>query len=396
MQPWAVAQAGLSNAAVLLGLSAAATSVYWLWREISWLRPVRDWSPAPLPAGTPILRIAHLSDLHVVGERYGYRMECGTEGPRSNRSIRHALRRLRAIDRSTTIDRVLVTGDVTDAGTRAEWLEFLDLLRCYPDLRSRVLFVPGNHDVNIVDRTNTGRFDIPFSVSHALRRLRFVTALDAVQGDRVHLVDRLSGSLGPSLAEYLRDGERPARLRELAEQGTWRGRREVANIWEDLFPLVAPPAEPAGCGAILLDSNARSHFSATNAIGVVSRSQLKRLRAVLNASPDRPWIILLHHHVIEYPDSSVKLSDRIALSLMNGPDLLSAIARHSSRVVIFHGHRHRDWIGTSGGVVLCSAPSVALGSIGPDLYHGSFHLNELALTGNGELRLTSAARVQVS
>ena len=167
MQPWAVAQAGLSNAAVFLGLSTAAASLYWLWREIGSLRPLRDWSPAPPLGDAPIVRVAHLSDLHLVGERYGYRMECGTHGPRGNRSIRHALRKLRAIDASTPIDRVLVTGDVTDAGTRAEWVEFLDLLRCYPDIRSRVLFVPGNHDVNIVDRTNTGRFDIPWSVGHA-------------------------------------------------------------------------------------------------------------------------------------------------------------------------------------------------------------------------------------
>ena len=147
---------------------------------------------------------------------------------------------------------------------------------------------------------------------------------------------------------------------------------------------------------ILLDSNARSHFSATNAIGVIGRSQLKKLKAILNAFPDRAWIILLHHHVVEYPVGSVKLADRIALSLMNAPDVLSAIARHASRVVIFHGHRHHDWIGTSGGVVLCSAPSVALGSVGPDLYRGSFHVNELALTGGGGMRLASSERVSVS
>ena len=50
MQPWAVAQAGLSNAAVFLGLSTAAASLYWLWREIASLRPLRDWSPEP-PVG---------------------------------------------------------------------------------------------------------------------------------------------------------------------------------------------------------------------------------------------------------------------------------------------------------------------------------------------------------
>ena len=396
MQPWAVARAGLSNAAVLLGLSTAAASLYWLGREIAWLRPLRDWSSSPIPGDAPVVRVAHLSDLHIVGERYGYRMECGTHGPRGNGSIRHAFRRLRAIDASTPIDRVLVTGDVTDAGTRAEWVEFLDLIRCYPDLRSRILFVPGNHDVNIVDRTNTGRFDIPWSVGHALRRLRFVVALDGVQGEHVHLVDRASGALGPTLRDYLRNGERTARLQQLAARGTWRGRWEISRVWDDIFPLVSPAARPDGCGAILLDSNARSHFSATNAIGVVSRSQLKRLKAILNASPGRAWIVLLHHHVVEYPHESVKLGDRIALSLMNAPDVLAAISRHSARVVIFHGHRHRDWIGTKAGIALCSAPSVALGSDGADLYHGCFHLDELALTGHGGMHLASSERVRVS
>jgi hypothetical protein len=64
--------------------------------------------------------------------------------------------------------------------------------------------------------------------------------------------------------------------------------------------------------------------------------------------------------------------------------------------LIFHGHRHHDGIGTSSGVVLCSAPSVSLGSVGADLYRGSFHVNELALTDGGGLQLTSSARVMVS
>src|SRR5262249_28334735 len=115
MNPWAVARTGLSNAAVILGLSTTAASLFWLWREIAARRPLRDWVPAPSASHT-IVRVAHMSDLHLVGERYGYRMECGTHGPRGNRSMRHALRKLRAIHASTPIDRVLVTGDVTDAG----------------------------------------------------------------------------------------------------------------------------------------------------------------------------------------------------------------------------------------------------------------------------------------
>ena len=395
LQPWAVAKAGLSNAVIVLSLSTVAASLYWMWREIGTRYPLRDWRPGPPVTHAPIVRVAHLSDLHLVGERYGYRMECGTHGPPGNESVEHALTKLSAIHAATPFDCVLVSGDVTDAGTRAEWVEFLDLLRSCPDIRSRVLFVPGNHDVNIVDRTNTGRFDLPWSVGHALRRLRFIVALDEVQGERVHVVNG-AGGLGPTLRDYLSAPDRMARLRELAEQGTWRGRWEIAKVWNDVFPLVVPSAEPGGCGVILLDSNARSHFSATNAVGVIGRSELKKFRAILNAFPDHAWIILLHHHVVEYPVASVKLTDRIALSLMNAPDVLAAIARHASHVVIFHGHRHHDWIGMKGDVVLCSAPSVSLGSVGPDLYRGSFHINELALTGGGGMRLTSSERVMVS
>ena len=35
-------------------------------------------------------------------------------------------------------------------------------------------------------------------------------------------------------------------------------------------------------------------------------------------------------------------------------DLLAVIAPYASRVIVFHGHRHTDWIGTCGDVVLCS------------------------------------------
>ncbi len=84
-------------------------------------------------------------------------MEAGTDGPRGNWPMRSALRKLGAIHASAPVDRVLMTGDITDAGTRAEWAEFVDLLRGCPELRRRLSLVPGNHDVNIIDRANPGR-----------------------------------------------------------------------------------------------------------------------------------------------------------------------------------------------------------------------------------------------
>ena len=396
VQPWPVVKAALGNAAVILGFSTVVESLYWLWREFTISGPVLDWVPNPSKAESSIARVAHLSDLHLVGERYGYRMEAGTQGPRGNRCIRNAWRKLAAIDALTPLDRVFVTGDITDAGTRPEWAEFVDLLRNYPELRARLSFVPGNHDMNIVDRTNPGSLDLPWSTSQSLRKLRVVLALDAVQGDRAHVVDHASGALGPSLTDYLREGERMELLRALAQRGSLRGRWEIAKIWNAIFPLVEPAPGNDGYGLILLNSNAPSHFLLTNAIGIVNRSQLSALKSILRNSPGRAWIILLHHQVVEYPVASISLRYRIGLALVNAPDVLAAIVPYAARILVLHGHRHTDWIGTCGDVVLCSAPSVSLGSShGEEKYRGSFHIHDLAFGAGGDIRLTTTERVQV-
>jgi hypothetical protein len=221
-----------------------------------------------------------------------------------------------------------------------------------------------------------------------------VLALDAVQGQRAHIVDRASGALGPTLSDYLRKDGRVERLRALADRGTARGRREISKVWDAIFPLVEPPSAGDGYGLILLNSNARSHFALTNAIGVVNPSQLKAVKSILRAFPHNAWMILLHHQVVEYPVASISLTDRIGLALVNAPDVLAAIAAHASRCLVLHGHRHRDWIGTCQDVVLCSAPSAALGSQ-EEKYRGSFHIHEFALGAHGGIRLTATERVRV-
>jgi predicted phosphodiesterase len=391
---WPLAMTALGNAALILGLSAAIESLYWIWRELSLAGAVVDWIPDPLPPASPVVRIAHLSDLHIVGERYGYRMEAGTEGPRGNRTIRRALRRLTAVDAATPFDRVVITGDITDGGTRAEWAEFLDLLRGCPALRRRLLLVPGNHDVNIIDRANPGRFDLPWSIAQSLRKLRVVLAIDTLAGERMHVVERQSGSAGPCLREFLRQGRRAELLRELANRGTARGRRELARVWEAMFPLIEPPEAGGAYGMILLNSNARSHFALTNAIGVVGPPQLSALRRILG-NTRHPWLVLLHHQVVEYPRVSVSLRERIGLALINAPELVSILAPHARRIIVLHGHRHRDWIGACANIVLCSAPSVSLGADGLDKYHGSFHIHHLSVAAD-RLQLTATERLRVS
>jgi len=176
---WALLRTTLGNAAVILGLSTCVESLYWLWRELKYRGGVRDWSPG---SGTiaPNVRVAHLSDPHFVGEPYGYRMQSGTGGPRGNECIREGIERLAEIHSANPLDRVLITGDITDAGTRAEWAEFAAMLEPFQELKSRLSFVPGNHDVNIVDRSNPGRFDLPWGAGQPLRQFRNVLALDMI------------------------------------------------------------------------------------------------------------------------------------------------------------------------------------------------------------------------
>jgi hypothetical protein len=52
--------------------------------------------------------------------------------------------------------------------------------------------------------------------------------------------------------------------------------------------------------------NGRSHFALTSAIGVVGPAQLKALRLVLRTIR-HPWLVLLHHWVVEYPVASIRL-----------------------------------------------------------------------------------------
>ena len=393
---WGIARAALWNAVVVLAFWTAIIGIQWLWREISINKPIREWVNPHDSDGAARVRVAHLSDLHIVGSRYGFRMESGKRGPRGNGRVRRALHSLADMHAASPIDRVLVSGDITDAGTRAEWIEFTRILDECPELRAKCLFVPGNHDVNVVDPTNPGRLDLPGSMGQALRILRVVLALDDVQGGVMRVVDRASGALGPTLREYLRAGSRPELIRELASRGTRRGRREIGRVWDAIFPLVIPPPDEGGCGVMLLDSNARRHLSLTNAMGIVGRSQLNAMRSVLRSSRDRSWLVVLHHHIVEYPLPSIALSERIGLSLANASEVLAVISGHPSHVLILHGHRHRDWIGTNENLTLCSGPSVTLGSYNSDRRHGYFHVYEIHCANGGVMHLECSRVVAVA
>jgi hypothetical protein len=213
----------------------------------------------------------------------------------------------------------------------------------------------------------------------------------ALQGDRVRVVDRARRRLGRSLATTL-----SPHLREMivfGDKGQPRLSPALTELWARVFPMVLPPDADDGLGIILLDSNADTHFSFTNALGMITADQARALDIACAQYPRACWVIALHHHVVEYPRLAKALSVRVGTALVNGNWFVRRMVPLASRTVLLHGHRHIDWIGECGGVRIISAPSPVMEAT--DDMATYFYIHNLAIGADGRLRLLSPQRVRV-
>jgi len=381
----------LANSIVLVAAYLAVASLVWAFADATMprLRDFGDFSGNSRADRT--WRIAHLSDIHVVGERYGFRIESGRAGPRGNERLNRLLAQLDSVHEKNPIDAIIITGDMTDAGRSAEWSEFFDALMAYPRLAERVLILPGNHDLNIVDRANPARLDLPTSPNRTLRRLRFLSAADALHGRRVRLVDHAARCLAGSLSEALEPHR--AEMARFADVGRPRLSRSLNELWAAVFPMVSPPDRDDGLGIILLDSNADTHFSFTNALGMISLEQVKGIEIAAAQYPRAHWVIALHHHVIEYPKVTKVLSERIGTALVNGNWFVRRLQALGDRAVLLHGHRHTDWIGRCAALSIVSAPSPVMDATDDESTY--FYVHTLAAQSDGSFGLLKPERIVV-
>lgn len=381
----------LANSTVFMAAYLAGAAVIWAWADATMAQP-RDLGELQVaPQAVRTWRIAHVSDIHIVGERYGFRIESGRAGPRGNERFNRLLDLLDFIHQNDPLDAVLITGDMTDAGRSSEWSEMLDALASHPRLAERLLILPGNHDLNIVDRANPARLDLPTSPNRKLRRLRFLSAVDAVHGERVRLIDhrarRLAGTLSAALEPHR------AEMARLANLGKPRLSGWLDDLWSTVFPMVLPPQRDDGLGIILLNSNADTHFSFTNALGMISVEQVRGIDIAAAQYPSASWIVALHHHVVEYPTITKVLSERIGTALVNGNWFIRRLQTLGGRAVLMHGHRHIDWIGQCAGLSIISAPSPVMDATDDaDTY---FYIHSLAKREDGALALFRPERVDV-
>ncbi|KPF69742.1 metallophosphoesterase [Bosea sp. AAP35] len=390
-QPWRILGPSLANTAVVMSAYFAGAALVWGVADASMSQP-RNLVDFDDPAlSSQVWRVAHLSDIHVVGERYGFRIESGRAGPRGNERLHAALERLAGIHAAAPLDLVLITGDMTDAGRSAEWAEFLDALARYPELAALTLILPGNHDVNIVDRANPARLELPGSPGKRLRQMRTLSVTEAVQGGRVHVVDKTAGVIGQTLSQHL--APHRAAIAAFADAGGLRLSRGLSAIWEASFPMVLPPAEPDGLGVVLLNSNAETHFSFTNALGLVAEEDMQAMLVALAQYPRARFIIALHHHPVEYPQQAKAFSERIGTALINGSRFIRLLKPQAHRLVAMHGHRHIDWIGRCGPLRIASAPSPVMEATNDE--PTAFYIHHLGAGADGSLAMMAPERVEI-
>jgi hypothetical protein len=381
----------LANAVVIVGCYVMVAALIWALADGAMGRPADLMAFAEIPPEARTWRVAHLSDLHVVGERYGFRIESGRTGPQGNGRVHRVLDRLEAFHDDQPLDLILITGDMTDAGRSSEWAEFLDALAAHPRLAERVLVLPGNHDVNVVDRANPARLELPTSPGKRLRQIRTLSAIESLQGDKALCFDSQTGQFSLTLTERLRAYRDD--IDAFADLGGVRLSLRLSQIWDDAFPMIVPPSMDDGLGIVLLNSNTEAHFSFTNALGIVSVLQAQALKAAMKRYPRAGWIVALHHHLVEYPTPAKAFSERIGTALINGSWFVRQLRPQAARLVVFHGHRHTEWIGQCGGVRIVSASSPVMdvaknGSV-------SFFVHTLAVS-DGEVKLAAPERLEVN
>ncbi|WP_366658297.1 metallophosphoesterase [Fodinicurvata sp. EGI_FJ10296] len=389
--PYRLLLPALANSVVIVAAYLAAAALVWGFADGTMDQPrdLEAFDKIGEGAGR-VWRVAHLSDFHTVGGRYEFRIESGRNGPRGNHQMAHVLDRLAERHAQSPLDLIVITGDMTDAGRSSEWAEFLDAVNRHPSLAERMLMLPGNHDLNVVDRANPARLDLPTSPGKRLRQMRALSAIDAIQGSRVHVVDAETGRVGATLSDMLvplRDD-----IAEFAARGTMRQSFRLAQVWSDVFPMVLPPPTADGIGVMILNSNAESHFSFTNALGVVPAEQERQVVAVAQAYPRAGWIVALHHHLVEYPMKSRGLAERIGTALINGSRFVRLLRPIAGRTLVMHGHRHFDWMGECGELRIASAPSPVMSR--PPSPH--FHIQRLATGPHGRLHLLPPEEVDIT
>jgi hypothetical protein len=360
------------------------------------------WLDQP-PAPERTVRLAHLSDLHVT-EGDHVRL---AERPIPGGNV--VLHPLLSHPKLSETDLVVVTGDITDRGTAQSWTRFLDVV-ADTRVRDRVVLVPGNHDLGVIDpwgglRDPDGhwRRNDRFGIVQLANLLKFCQSFAGTGGGRLGYV--LRGGQAVHYQEAWAEVDQAVRplvtaLPELPVprvplgRGFLAGRRELSAYEKRitqargkllaLFPVAVPVPGPEAVLFVLNSCTPVCRHPATNGLGWVGRAQYRRLDRLAALYPQPLKLVALHHHVVRrVEEQGHDLFARIIAKftvLGDASPLVRFCQKYRVRAVM-NGHRHLSYeLRLPNGTVLMAAPSSTLGD---ELAHDprpQFHRYELAQT----------------
>lgn len=311
------------------------------------------------------LEITHLSDLHFVGHETAWRLETGvvkgSSGLQGNGTVSNLLDR--AFKGTAKV--LIVSGDITDCGGRTEFLAFSNALRRYSDddPKKCLIIAPGNHDLNIIDSRNPSRIatPIPFAAFRLIRLIRYIRYFELLR-QHMHLdscfIVAGDGQLnGTSLKEYISSVSSDIDAYQNDTLGLF-GQIKLSRKLRGAFPLYVEI--DSEWGALVVNSCWPTATSASNAFGWVDIQQLNKLRLLLRANPNRRFMLVLHHQIVDFEGVASRWRDDAATILINRDELMRALSEAKNGIVVFHGHRHIDAVGEVGNMLVISAPSAAL------------------------------------
>jgi 3',5'-cyclic AMP phosphodiesterase CpdA len=333
------------------------------------------------------LRIAQLSDLHVTEGKQVRLVE--KPAPGGNQVLPLLFDDPELVNSHV----VLITGDVTDRGTAVAWRHFLDAIEDR-GLEDRVIMVPGNHDIGMIDpfdrlrerRHHALRAD-KFGIVHLANLLKFCEAFAETGGGRHGFV---LGDDGPvPYEDAWREAERAVRplvaalpttpvpalrwgsLRaDRARLESYEARIEAARLrLLALFPVAVPLegfAQGQDAVVFVLNSCASvSRHLATNALGHIGRKQYRRLDRLARFFGQKVKMVALHHHVVRRAEERGRgFWTRVMakFTVLGDSRPLVRFCRREGVRVVFNGHRHLSYqLRLPNGTVLMAAPSSTLG-----------------------------------
>jgi predicted phosphodiesterase len=343
-------------------------STHWL----SMLTRVRlkPW-PAPDAADTDQLRIriAHLSDLHAqvpskVLSESGKAMGSGTiEGV------------FRSVGRQDDIAALVISGDLTDDGTRGAWNELLGS-DAFLHVRNKTIIAPGNHDLNQIEIgkvPTVSRVAKVRDVGRNQRALRFLQAAEEVMGTRAWLICPFDGKLCTL-------GELMARAELDLQAWSAKARRRSlgltpSELLKRCFPMIV--TVESGDGHIIRfmiwNSVMPNRWPLLNALGDVDQEQLDRGDKLLAACASSQPLVHVIHHQLGLPSLRDMISCRekhglrwlsgVGMTLSDPRRMTRWLARRSQRSVLLHGHHHKFFVvdDPDAQATIVSAPSATQG-----------------------------------